>query len=305
MILQIILRYRLFLIRATFPLIFLALLWTGQHSRMLIFGFLLISFLDVAEGIIQQFFWRITSWDLRFAAWRDTFYALAFYILFIQNPQISALVLAPTVLAELYILFGQRAFIRAVYIEIALLIVRMVTIYRIHHLLHPTWAILICVASVIMALLAIEITQLEKLHEQITRQQAQLKETLTEMLTVTLSPNGIDKEVLLQENIGPLLEDICVMANCTKGMEIGRRLAQVIATRQSAANLITHREREVLELISENISYRKISEQLQVSEGTVRAHAASIMRKADVHSRNELIVWAHAQHLLPETSSSP
>ena len=293
---------RLILIRATFPLILLAVLWSRPSIHVFILGLAIVSALDVL-GVVLQNVIRPNLWDCQFAAVRDVVYALTYYIVFIQNPQIPDLVLIPTVLAEVFVLFGYRVFFTALILEMTLLVVRMATIYHAYHLIHPTWAMLIGVASVVMGLLGLEIKHLEELQVEITEQQEHLKNTLTEMLATTLSPSGIDEELLRQENISPMIEEICHEANQSKGREIGRRLAQIIAVKQAAANLFTSRELEVIILVSQNKSYRQIAEQIQVSEGTVRAHAASIMRKADVHSRDELVAWAREHRLLADAQS--
>ncbi|MEB3100756.1 helix-turn-helix transcriptional regulator [Ferviditalea candida] len=293
---------RLFLIRATIPLICLMVLLSNSGSRLFLLGLFLVNALDVLGGFIAQLVWQPSLWDYRFAVMRDAAYALVFYIAFILSPQVPALVLVPSVLTELFVLFGFRVFYRAVILEIVLIFTRMAWIgYHHHRLLHPAWSIGICVASVIMGLLGLEITRLEELQNKIRRQREQLKETLTEMLTNTLSPNGLSDRVLKQEDISQMLEEICQAANRSKGREIGQRLAQVIAVKQTAANLLTPRELEVLGLASEKKSYRQIAQQLQVSEGTVRAHAASIMRKAEVHNREEMVEWARKHRLLSDT----
>lgn len=62
--------------------------------------------------------------------------------------------------------------------------------------------------------------------------------------------------------------------------------------------MLTAREQEVLALVAEDQSYREIAEHLQVSPGTVRAHVASLMRKAQVHNRTELTQWARQNQLV-------
>jgi two-component system response regulator NreC len=55
---------------------------------------------------------------------------------------------------------------------------------------------------------------------------------------------------------------------------------------------LTVREREVLQLIAEGLSSRKIAEQLTISEKTVRTHRANLMDKLDLHSTAELTRYA-------------
>lgn len=290
---------RFLVIRITFPLVIVAVLSANPVPRVFIFGLLIINVLDVV-GVLVQHVFKPSLWDCQFAAVRDTIYALVFYSAFIQNPHVPVLVLFPSTLAELFLLFGYRIFYRAIILEMVLLVVRMAIIYHEYHALHPTWAILIGVASIVMGLLGLEIKQLQELQENIEHQQDQLKETLTKILATMLSPSGIDEDTLHRENISPLIDEICEVANTAKGKEIGERLAEIIATKQAAVNLFTARELEIILLISQDNSYRQIAEKLQVSEGTIRAHAASIMRKADVHSRSEMIAWAHEHRLLSD-----
>jgi len=59
-----------------------------------------------------------------------------------------------------------------------------------------------------------------------------------------------------------------------------------------AANGLTCREREVLQLIAEGYTNRQIAEILGVSVKTVETHRLNLMRKLDLHDRGELIKYA-------------
>lgn len=295
---------RLFLIRATIPLVCLAVLWSTPGDHFILLGLLIVNSLDVLAGLMVLLLRRPTLWDYQFAAIRDALYALIFYFTFVQSLHSPALALVPSVLTEVFVLFGPKAFYRAVAVEIVLMFGRMLTMqHRMHQLRHPAWSIGIAVASIIMGLLGLEITRLEELQANILRQREQLKETLTEMLTTTLYSSGIGEGVLKRENISLMLEEICSAANRSKGREIGQHLGRVIALKHAASSLLTARELEVLSLVAQHKSYRQIALHLQVSEGTVRAHAAAIMRKVEVHSRDEMVEWACKHELLPCTES--
>jgi DNA-binding CsgD family transcriptional regulator len=58
---------------------------------------------------------------------------------------------------------------------------------------------------------------------------------------------------------------------------------------------LTHRQREIVDLIGRGFSSRKIAELLGIAEGTVTAHVASIFRRAEVHSRLELLAQLQAK----------
>ena len=62
------------------------------------------------------------------------------------------------------------------------------------------------------------------------------------------------------------------------------------------------REREVLALIGEALSNKRIAERLNITETTVRHHLTSIFGKLGVSDRLELLVYAHRHKLVPPPS---
>ncbi|MEM6271249.1 MAG: response regulator transcription factor [Bacteroidota bacterium] len=52
---------------------------------------------------------------------------------------------------------------------------------------------------------------------------------------------------------------------------------------------LTPREREILDLLIDGLSYQKIADQLFISYGTVRKHVENIYRKLEVHGKVEAI----------------
>jgi DNA-binding NarL/FixJ family response regulator len=67
-------------------------------------------------------------------------------------------------------------------------------------------------------------------------------------------------------------------------------------------NSLTKREREVLQLIAEGLTTRKIAIQLFVSQKTIRTHRANMMRKLDLQGTAALTLYALSKGLisLPE-----
>lgn len=57
-------------------------------------------------------------------------------------------------------------------------------------------------------------------------------------------------------------------------------------------HLLTKRECQVLQLLSEGQSNRTISETLQISEKTVKNHVSNILQKMDVNDRTQAVVTA-------------
>ncbi len=61
---------------------------------------------------------------------------------------------------------------------------------------------------------------------------------------------------------------------------------------------LTAREREILKLIAEGYTSRKVAEMLFISLKTVLGHRARIMEKLDLHNRTELIKYAMRKGLV-------
>jgi two-component system, NarL family, response regulator NreC len=68
-------------------------------------------------------------------------------------------------------------------------------------------------------------------------------------------------------------------------------------------HLLTAREREVLRLLAEGNSAKKLAVLLGLSSKTVEAHKFNLMRKLDVHNTAQLITIALQEHIisLPQT----
>jgi DNA-binding NarL/FixJ family response regulator len=63
-------------------------------------------------------------------------------------------------------------------------------------------------------------------------------------------------------------------------------------------DLLTDREREVLQLIARGYTYREIGEELFISVKTVETHVSNVLRKLQLSNRNELTRWAHERRLV-------
>jgi NarL family two-component system response regulator LiaR len=70
-----------------------------------------------------------------------------------------------------------------------------------------------------------------------------------------------------------------------------RELAEPVAQGPSADTL-TERELEVLRLIAQGHSNREISNQLTISEATVRTHVSNILSKLNLDSRTQAALYA-------------
>jgi DNA-binding NarL/FixJ family response regulator len=63
-------------------------------------------------------------------------------------------------------------------------------------------------------------------------------------------------------------------------------------------DLLTPREREVLQHIARGYMYKEIAAQLDISPKTVEAHVSAVLRKLQLSSRHELSRWAAQRRLV-------
>jgi two-component system, NarL family, response regulator NreC len=63
-------------------------------------------------------------------------------------------------------------------------------------------------------------------------------------------------------------------------------------------DLLTNREREVLELLARGMTYAEIADKLTISPRTAETHRTNLMRKLDLTSQNELTVYAIQRGLI-------
>jgi DNA-binding NarL/FixJ family response regulator len=73
---------------------------------------------------------------------------------------------------------------------------------------------------------------------------------------------------------------------------IGEGGAHLAPRRQSRADLLTSREREVLQYVARGLLQKQIARRMGVSVKTVQAHVANLMEKLDIHDRVELARFA-------------
>ncbi len=67
---------------------------------------------------------------------------------------------------------------------------------------------------------------------------------------------------------------------------------------ESELDLLTPREREVLQHIARGYMYKEIGLRLEISPKTVEAHVSSVLRKLQLSSRHELSRWAIERRLI-------
>lgn len=62
---------------------------------------------------------------------------------------------------------------------------------------------------------------------------------------------------------------------------------------------LTEREREIFQLIIDNLSNQEISDRLCISEATVKTHVSSILRKTGQPNRSQAVLYALREGIVP------
>jgi DNA-binding NarL/FixJ family response regulator len=70
------------------------------------------------------------------------------------------------------------------------------------------------------------------------------------------------------------------------------------ATSDPELDLLTAREREVLQLIARGYLYKEIAARLHLSVRTIESHVSAVLRKLQLSSRHELTRWAVERRLI-------
>lgn len=73
----------------------------------------------------------------------------------------------------------------------------------------------------------------------------------------------------------------------------------------AGAVLLTHRQREVLALMAEGGTNKRIADKLRIAQTTVRAHVSDILRMLQAHNRTEAVMVATRRGLIDGGADRP
>ncbi|PNY79720.1 response regulator [Deinococcus koreensis] len=139
---------------------------------------------------------------------------------------------------------------------------------------------------------------------------AELRRTLPGIRVLVLTTYDSDADILRAIEagaVGYLLKDVPhqELFAAIRGVARGeRRLASAVAERlmhrsvSPSLETLTPREQEVLELVGEGLSNKRVAAQLGVSDQTVKAHLLRVFDKLGVDSRTAAVLIAQKRGLL-------
>jgi DNA-binding NarL/FixJ family response regulator len=109
---------------------------------------------------------------------------------------------------------------------------------------------------------------------------------------------------LLKDNaLEELLKAIEVVSE--GGVYISSKISSIVVsgflgndTRPVVSELVSSREREILQLLAEGLSNKDIANSLNLSLKTVETHRGNIMRKLGLHNIADLVLYAIRNHII-------
>jgi DNA-binding NarL/FixJ family response regulator len=99
-------------------------------------------------------------------------------------------------------------------------------------------------------------------------------------------------------------ERITALIKAARDEDLARAVGQPILTPDDPRERLSHREREVYELLAGGLTNREIAKLLFIEESTVKAHAHHIYEKLGLHSRTALAVQAILERADQATSAT-
>jgi DNA-binding NarL/FixJ family response regulator len=85
--------------------------------------------------------------------------------------------------------------------------------------------------------------------------------------------------------------------------EVVRQLERRVGSSATGIDVLTSRQRQILQMIAEGQGTRQIAERLSLSVKTIETHRAQLMQRLDIHDVPGLVRFAIRHGLLPPESS--
>ena len=119
--------------------------------------------------------------------------------------------------------------------------------------------------------------------------------------------NGASGYVLKESSLEELVQAVREVLEGKRFLSepISERVIELYIEREKETSLedpyelLTNREREVLQMVAEGLSSSKIADRLTISTRTVETHRANLMRKLNLKNQTELIRFALQRGILP------
>ena len=140
----------------------------------------------------------------------------------------------------------------------------------------------------------------EKLQTQVVLLAAALEDEEV-MEALRLGVRGMLLKELAPQMVVRCVRKVYAGEQWIEKQSFGRALDSLLrreAGEREAAGVLTPREIEMVRMVARGLRNKEMSEQLAISEGTVKIHLHNIYRKLKVENRVELILFAQSKRLV-------
>lgn len=294
-------------VRAVIPLICLtAFLCVPSHPL----AFSIVAVIALIDITVQFFHYKGDSVSYTLirlkGSWiRDLIYALTIYLIYFRYPQIPALSLSPVTVLEGMVFAAAPQVIEMLSLFGGLILIRRLIFASLGFpVIHLSWFFFLITALIMAAVLGRLMTHQQQMQQRLESAYQKSHQTLSAIIDRILETNKIVLGDADRNRFDNLIKAVCDQDyNPEDCARLGHTISQTLQKRQHALSLLTEREREILTFMAQNLSYRAMAHKLQVSDGTIRAHASNIMQKAQVHNRQDAVTWAQFRYILPQNGT--
>lgn len=230
----------------------------------------------------------------------DLLTAVLVFLFYSVSPTAPALLLFPFVLFEIGILYQRTGMQIAVPLFGSVALLRALQVGLLTHQFLPRWEYLVTFSGVSLGLLFLAATlcATDEEREKALLRQKRLSSGYQAALEEVLAAQGLFLQNLQEPELRNSLSDLPPGVEAEEGVRLGQQLVALMRLHRDDLPRLTRREQEVLALMAQGMSYGRIARILVVSEGTIRAHAAGILRKMQARNRQEAVTLARELRLV-------
>lgn len=226
------------------------------------------------------------------------------FVLFVGDPESIPVAVFPFVAFELGTRYDNRGMIFGIGLFTAVIAVRMASqVFVFGNPLRPGNVVFFLVVITLLLSVSRDLRVAETERLAAVRERERIARDFRNAVAHVMKQVGIDDREMTYQNVIEALRRMCATGGSGRegddaGVELGKRLTELIAARPEDIYGLTPRELEILRLMASDATYQQIATRLFVSPSTVRNHASSIMRKLGVGSRHQAVDFAREHHFI-------
>ncbi len=226
------------------------------------------------------------------------------FVLFVGDPVSIPVAVFPFVAFELGTRYDNRGMAIGIGLFTAVIAVRMASqIFVFDNPLRPGNVVFFLVVITLLLSVSRDLRVAETERLAAVRERERIARDFRGTVAHVMKQVGIDDREMTYQNVIEALRRMCATDDQGRegdeaGVELGKRLTELISARPEDSYGLTPRELEILRMMASDATYQQIADRLFISPSTVRNHASSIMRKLGVGSRHQAVDFAREHHFI-------